>query len=98
VFLIGHINYGGRVTDDLDRRMLLTIVKKFNNQDILNPKYEFCNSDVYFLPKYNGEKENNLEIYYQYANTLPATHDDPEIFGMHDNANITYQSQETNKI
>lgn len=78
--------------------MLLTVVKKFNNPDILNYKYEFCNSDVYFLPKYNGPEANNLEIYYQYAATLPSSNDDPEIFGMHDNANITYEAQETNKV
>jgi len=99
VFLVGHINYGGRVTDDLDRRLLLTFVKKFNNPDILNPRYEFCNSDVYYLPKFNDkEPEKNLEAYFNYADTLPSTNDDPEIFGMHDNANITYEAQETTKI
>jgi len=55
VFLIGHINYGGRVTDDLDRRLLLTFVKKFNNPDILNSRYEICSSDVYSLPKYDSK-------------------------------------------
>lgn len=93
VFLVGHINYGGRVTDDLDRRMLLTIVKKFFQENTLNPKFEFCSSDVYYLPRFS-----TLESYYTYAETLPSANDDPEIFGMHNNASITFQSQETNKI
>jgi dynein heavy chain len=40
-FIIGHINYGGRVTDDWDRRCLMTILKKFINPDILEGKYHF---------------------------------------------------------
>ena len=41
---------------------------------------------------------NSLESYFNFANTLPSTNDDPEIFGMHENANITYQAQESTKI
>jgi dynein heavy chain len=29
LFVTGHINYGGRVTDDNDRKCLLTILEKF---------------------------------------------------------------------
>jgi len=32
-----------------------------------------------------------------YIDKLPMT-DDPEVFGMHENANINYQAQESNKI
>lgn len=34
-FVTGEINYGGRVTDDWDRRCLLTILRKFYNPNIL---------------------------------------------------------------
>jgi dynein heavy chain, axonemal len=36
LYMTGHINYGGRVTDDWDRVCLLSILKKYYNQDILN--------------------------------------------------------------
>ena len=34
--MTGHINYGGRVTDDWDRVCLLSILKKYYNQDVIN--------------------------------------------------------------
>ena len=39
----------------------------------------------------------NVDSYNQYIDSLPLL-DDPEVFGMHENANITYQSQESDKI
>lgn len=38
-----------------------------------------------------------IEGYMDYIDKLPMT-DDPEVFGMHENANINYQAQESNKI
>ena len=35
LFVTGQINYGGRVTDDWDKRCLITILKKFYNSQIL---------------------------------------------------------------
>merc|ERR1719183_110900 len=37
LFVIGHINYGGRVTDDKDRRCLLAILQQYVTPEILNP-------------------------------------------------------------
>lgn len=39
----------------------------------------------------------DLESYKDYIEKLPIV-DDPEVFGMHENANINYQSQESDKI
>ena len=41
LFVTGQINYGGRVTDDWDRRCLMTILRKFYNPNVLDRKYQF---------------------------------------------------------
>jgi dynein heavy chain len=92
LFVSGHINYGGRVTDDWDRRCLISMLKKFYTLEILNDDYTFSSSGIYYAPK-NGD----LESYRKYIDGLPLK-DAPEIFGMHENANITYQMQESEKI
>ena len=93
LYMTGHINYGGRVSDDWDRVCLLSILKKYYNQDILNTqKYVLSGSKIYFVPEYGTHK-----TYLEYIQSLP-NFDDPEVFGMHENANITYQNQESTKI
>lgn len=39
VYVIGEITYGGRVTDNWDRRCLLTILNKYISEDTLNDNY-----------------------------------------------------------
>ncbi len=36
LYMTGHINYGGRVTDDWDRVCLLSILKKYYSQAVLD--------------------------------------------------------------
>ena len=86
LYVTGHINYGGRVTDDWDRRCLLSLLKKYYTLDILEDGYQFSASGIYYAPT-NG----NIESYRQYIDTLPLV-DEPEVFGLHENANITYQN------
>jgi dynein heavy chain len=45
-FLFGEINYGGRVTDFLDRRLLTTILETFINKDVLTVGYSFSPSGL----------------------------------------------------
>jgi len=50
LFVTGHINYGGRVTDDNDRRCLMTILEKYCHTGALVDGYKFTSSDTYFCP------------------------------------------------
>lgn len=52
-YLTGECNYGGRVTDERDRRCLITILKDFFNPDVIaNPNYSFVDiGPEYTIPK-----------------------------------------------
>jgi dynein heavy chain len=89
-YLAGECNYGGRVTDDKDRRTLLCILSDFYTPDILKEDYTFSTSGVYRPPP-----EGPLRDYVEYIKGLPFS-DGPDVFGMHDNADIACAISETN--
>nr|CAD7589255.1 unnamed protein product [Timema genevievae] len=85
LYLTGECNYGGRVTDDWDRRTLTTILEDFvNEQVVTSPSYLFCRvSEVYGLPR-----KTEYQVYIQHIETLPPD-PPPEVFGLNMNAGIT---------
>uniref|UniRef100_A0A673W197 Dynein axonemal heavy chain 6 n=1 Tax=Salmo trutta TaxID=8032 RepID=A0A673W197_SALTR len=89
IYITGEITYGGRVTDAWDQRCLRTILKRFFSPVTLDPGYTFSTSGVYFAPE-----ADRLSDYNRYIENLPLI-DDPEIFGMHENANLAFQRLET---
>jgi len=92
MFVTGHINYGGRVTDDNDRVCLLTTLGRYCCVDALKDGYKFSGSGLYFAPA-----DGNIDAYRDYIDTLPLN-DSPEIYGLHGNANINYQNQESLRV
>ncbi|KFO19799.1 Dynein heavy chain 7, axonemal [Fukomys damarensis] len=89
-YLTGECNYGGRVTDDWDRRLLLTMLADFYNIHIIeNPHYKFSPSGNYFAPP-----KGTYEDYIEFIKKLPFSQD-PEIFGLHENVDISKDLQQT---
>jgi len=88
-FLVYNINYGGRVTDDVDRTLIGTILDDFINPDVLQDGYAFSPSG-----KYVSLPAGNRSQYLDQIATLE-TYPAPEVFGMHDNAEITSAQAET---
>ena len=55
-YLTGECNYGGRVTDDKDRRTLLTILKKCYCPSIVDDEtYDLGETGKYFAPPAGGD-------------------------------------------
>ena len=46
-YTAGHINYGGRVTDDWDRRCIMNILNDFYRPDVLVDTHTFSDSGLY---------------------------------------------------
>lgn len=87
-YLTGECNYGGRVTDNHDRRTLMNILNDFYNEDILEDWYKFSISGRYFAPV-----DGDYHSYIDYIDSLPLVQE-PEVFGLHDNADLTKDSAE----
>ena len=46
-YTAGHINYGGRVTDDWDRRCIMNILNDFYCPTVLAEEHAFSESGIY---------------------------------------------------
>ena len=101
--MLGEVQYGGRVTDDYDKRLLNTFAKVFyykftveTNNSVLNLQVWF--GDHMFLDKfafykgYSIPQCKSIEQYKEAIDQLPLV-DTPEVFGLHPNADITYVGQ-----
>jgi dynein heavy chain len=88
-YTVGEINYGGRVTDDWDRRLIMNILEDYYTPKAVDDGYKFSFSDVYVsIPA------ENLLAYKNYMKSLPID-ETTEVFSMHENANITFAQKET---
>uniref|UniRef100_A0A803TL59 Dynein axonemal heavy chain 3 n=1 Tax=Anolis carolinensis TaxID=28377 RepID=A0A803TL59_ANOCA len=84
-YLTGECNYGGRVTDDKDRRLLLSLLSIVYCKELETEEYyRLSRSGEYYIPPY-------------YLKSLPIT-TNPDVFGLHENADITKDNQETNLL
>lgn len=91
-YLVGECNYGGRVTDDKDRRCIMNILDDFYTPAINEANYKFSPSPIYYSPA-----PGSLEDYRDYVRGLPFF-EGPEVFGLHENANISCALSETNAL
>ena len=82
------VQYGGRITDDLDREMFIAYGQLWITEEVFKEKYPFNTliTDLqYVIPDFVEHTK-----YIEYINTLPEK-DNPLIFGLNGNADLTYR-------
>ncbi|VDP85920.1 unnamed protein product [Echinostoma caproni] len=89
--MIAEIQYGGRVTDDFDLRLLITITRTYFQERMFTPEFEL--SANYPIPRFTTPGE-----YLAYISQDLPQRDSPEALGLHSNAEITYSAQTTSYI
>jgi len=89
LWITGQINYGGRVTDANDLRCLMATLSKYMCVENLEDGYVYSESGKYYAPAFG-----DIQVYLNYIDGLPLQ-DGPEVFGLHENADISYQKQES---
>lgn len=89
------VQYGGRITDDLDREMFQTYGMLWITEDVFKEKYCFNNLITeynYHIPDFSEHQR-----YMEHINTLPER-DNPLIFGLNGNADLTYRLKESGEM
>lgn len=84
-YLTGECNYGGRVTDDRDRRTLKTLLADFLNEDVLTQENYYIVSERY--KKYFVTTRETVKDTLAYVKSLP-DEESPMLMGLHENAII----------
>ena len=91
-YMVAEANYGGRVTDPKDRRCINVLLQDFYTPNILTEGHKLSVSGKYYAP--SGDLDNFIEYIKE---TMPLN-DMTEIFGLHDNADITAAINDTNSL
>lgn len=91
-FMGAEINYGGRVTDSIDFRLIRSIVDGYICPQMFTEGYKMSESGNYY-----SMKPGDVEDYLAYIRSFPLV-PNPEVFGLHENAEITTQQAETRNL
>jgi dynein heavy chain len=89
-YMFCEVHYGGRVTDDFDRRLINTYGKVWFGDHMFEDS--FCFYKGYSIPHLKSVEEYRASI-----ENLPL-YDTPDVFGLHPNADISCQTKISSKL
>uniref|UniRef100_A0A8C9XCP5 Dynein axonemal heavy chain 8 n=1 Tax=Sander lucioperca TaxID=283035 RepID=A0A8C9XCP5_SANLU len=89
-YMLAEVQYGGRVTDDYDKRLLNCFSRVWFSKKMFDPS--FCFYTGYKIPVCK-----TVEKYMECIQSLP-TVDSPQVLGLHPNADITYQTNTSAEV
>ena len=78
-YMVSDIQYGGRITDDFDQLLMGTYSERCFHQGILEQNVELFQG-------YDVPDTDKIEDFRKAIEDLPARQDNPELFGLHSNA------------
>jgi dynein heavy chain, axonemal len=96
-YMICQIQYGGRITDDLDRELFDAYGEDYIKEGIFaqeHPFIEVTTEGGRFKYKIPANPGNEWVKYKEYIDTIPPV-DSPEVFGLHSNADLTFRTKES---
>ena len=101
--MVCEVQYGGRITDNIDRELFIAYGDDYIKDGIFGQAehlfYEVvleANNSRETKFKYKIPSNNSAEIikYREYIETIPHI-DNPEVFGLHANADLTFRLKES---
>jgi dynein heavy chain len=100
-YMVHAVQYGGRITDSVDRRMFYNYASSWVKKSCLdeefsyNPKEPIQPTPGNFV--YSVQQSEQLDDYHKYCSQFPEI-DSPEIFGLHPNADLTFRVKQANAL
>ena len=94
-YLIGDAMYGGRVSDNMDRRVLSTYLTEYMGDFLFDECQKFFFSQAGY--DFDLPETGPLENYTEHIERLPLTNS-PAVFGLHPNAEIGFYSNATKSM
>lgn len=91
-YMVAEVQYGGRITDDLDRELFITYSQMWFQDNIFQPNYPFNSTYTDFHYQIPDCAEHQKFI--EYISSMPEK-DSPIIFGLHPNADLTFRLKES---
>ena len=92
-YLIAEANYGGRVTDDFDRRLVNVYIGELFCEEAVSDEHHLLSE----LPDYFIPDNGDLKFMKETTRGMPQA-DHPLAFGQHPNADISSQIDDTNVL
>jgi dynein heavy chain len=100
-YLAGECNYGGRVTDDQDRRALATLLEDFYREEAVSKSegegYNFTGAERPEVKPFSIVMLPSLERYFEHVAALPDD-DSPLLVGLHPSASINMALLEADQV
>ena len=100
-YMVSEVQYGGKVTDNMDLRLLKTYAKMWLNENVAKSGFSFNPSTlIQPIPDdfvYTVLDESDVAKYRDYCSNFPGI-DSPEIIGLHPNADMTFRKKDVREM